>query len=233
MVNEKVLTAPEEHDNKKTEERKVKKKRLPAWCWYCDREFSDLQVLITHQRSRHFKCPYCSKRLYSAAGLLVHVAQVHRDRPPLDCVPNAVAGHDGGEWEIYGMRGVPEEDLERWRRGLPILKREGRRGMTGVGLVSILAAQKQAQLPESFYALPSKNSINNNAALLEEGQICEHSYAAASAVVEPELKPMAESVTDSTNIPSADTTNTTSSIQPLHRIIASGKVLKREKNVFD
>ena len=29
------------------------------WCYYCEREFEDEEVLIQHQKARHFKCPVC------------------------------------------------------------------------------------------------------------------------------------------------------------------------------
>ena len=218
----------------KKESNKKKKKRLPCWCWYCDREFKDLQVLIHHQRSRHFKCPYCHKRLHSASGLLVHAAQVHKERSPVERVPNALEGHDGGEWEIYGMRGVPEEDLERWRKGEPMVKREGRRGMTGVGLVSILAAQKQANAPVSYYKLPHNNNINNaHVHNWEEGQLLAANFDPKESIVG----------TDSSEIPcsnSIDDEATTEAQQQTRivpttnvKIVATGKVVRRDKSIFD
>ena len=50
------------------------------FCYYCDREFDDDNVLITHQKARHFKCPTCNKKLVTAQSLMVHLSQVRRGR---------------------------------------------------------------------------------------------------------------------------------------------------------
>ena len=26
------------------------------WCYYCERDFDDLKILINHQKAKHFKC---------------------------------------------------------------------------------------------------------------------------------------------------------------------------------
>lgn len=52
--------------------------KLP-WCWYCDREFEDDKILIQHQKAKHFKCNNCHKKLNSASGLIIHIAQVHKE----------------------------------------------------------------------------------------------------------------------------------------------------------
>lgn len=61
--------------------KKKKAPQLDAWCWYCDREFEDEKVLIQHQKARHFKCPFCPRRLNTAGGLAVHLGQVHKAEP--------------------------------------------------------------------------------------------------------------------------------------------------------
>ena len=43
---------------------------------YCDREFLDEEILIAHQKTKHFKCETCHKRLYSVPGLAIHNMQV-------------------------------------------------------------------------------------------------------------------------------------------------------------
>ncbi|KAK6908704.1 hypothetical protein I203_102707 [Kwoniella mangroviensis CBS 8507] len=76
-----------------------KKKRtqvfvLKPWCWYCEREFEDdkgefasdwqsspLVVLLQHQKSKHFKCQLCPRKLNTAGGLMVHSQQVHKCDP--------------------------------------------------------------------------------------------------------------------------------------------------------
>lgn len=46
---------------------------------YCERDFEDEKVLISHQRAKHFKCNHCSKKLNTAGGMAVHVMQVHKE----------------------------------------------------------------------------------------------------------------------------------------------------------
>jgi hypothetical protein len=76
---------------------------------YCEREFDDEKVLITHQRAKHFKCPQCGKRMNTTGGLSIHYAQVHKET--LRSVPNAIKGRDSVDIEIFGMEGVPPEDI--------------------------------------------------------------------------------------------------------------------------
>ncbi|KDO23925.1 hypothetical protein SPRG_10071 [Saprolegnia parasitica CBS 223.65] len=76
-----------------------------VYCYYCERIFEDEKVLIMHQKSRHFKCNFCNKKLSTASGMVVHVAQVHKET--ILTVPNAKPGRDSVEVEVYGMEGVP------------------------------------------------------------------------------------------------------------------------------
>ena len=46
---------------------------------YCDREFEDEKILIQHQRMKHFQCHICHRKLNSASGLVIHMAQVHKE----------------------------------------------------------------------------------------------------------------------------------------------------------
>ncbi|RHY67018.1 hypothetical protein DYB30_004666 [Aphanomyces astaci] len=75
------------------------------YCYYCERVFDDEKVLIMHQKARHFKCNYCNKKLSTASGMVVHIAQVHHET--ILHVPNAKPGKDSVEVEVYGMEGVP------------------------------------------------------------------------------------------------------------------------------
>ncbi|KAJ1948740.1 hypothetical protein EC988_005054, partial [Linderina pennispora] len=68
--------------------RKSKKIEIKPWCWYCAREFEDEKVLVQHQKAKHFKCQICQKRLNSANGMAIHVAQVHKEN--IKSVPNAL-----------------------------------------------------------------------------------------------------------------------------------------------
>jgi len=60
--------------------RKKNKKgvEIKPFCYYCDRKFDDEQVLIQHQRAKHFKCIECHKKMNGAHGLVVHLLQVHK-----------------------------------------------------------------------------------------------------------------------------------------------------------
>ncbi|KAJ1507493.1 hypothetical protein HMI56_000071 [Coelomomyces lativittatus] len=90
---------------------KKKKKFFRPWCWYCDRDFEDEKVLLQHQKQKHFRCLHCPKKFNTAGGMVIHVMQVHKEI--IKTVPNALPGHDNVDLEIFGMEGVPENDLKR------------------------------------------------------------------------------------------------------------------------
>jgi len=91
-----------------------KKKQSKPWCWYCNREFDDEKILIQHQKAKHFKCHICHKKLYTGPGLSIHCMQVHKDT--IDKVPNSLPNRGNIEIEIYGMEGIPPEDLKEHER---------------------------------------------------------------------------------------------------------------------
>ncbi|CAF3981847.1 unnamed protein product [Rotaria magnacalcarata] len=93
-----------------------KKKQTKPWCWYCNREFDDEKILLQHQKAKHFKCHLCHKKLYTGPGLQIHSIQVHKEN--IDKVPNAIKGRENIEIEIYGMEGIPEEDLRSHEKRL-------------------------------------------------------------------------------------------------------------------
>ncbi|CAH0480871.1 unnamed protein product [Peronospora belbahrii] len=78
------------------------------FCYYCDRNFDDEKVLILHQKARHFKCPTCYKKLSTISGMIIHMQQVHKES--LTSIPNAKAGRESAEVEVYGMEGIPDAD---------------------------------------------------------------------------------------------------------------------------
>ncbi|KAF4124837.1 ZnF C2H2 [Geosmithia morbida] len=86
------------------------------WCYYCERDFEDLKLLISHQKAKHFKCDRCGRRLNTAGGLSVHLNQVHKEN--LEYVENALPNRQGLEVEIFGMEGIPHEVLETHRNRL-------------------------------------------------------------------------------------------------------------------
>jgi len=48
------------------------------WCYYCERDFDDLKILINHQKAKHFKCERCGRRLNTAGGkcFAVHTSKL-------------------------------------------------------------------------------------------------------------------------------------------------------------
>ena len=64
---------------KKTRAVVVQEETYKIFCYYCDREFIDEKVLISHQQAKHFKCHVCHKKLNTAGGLYIHCSQVHKD----------------------------------------------------------------------------------------------------------------------------------------------------------
>ncbi|KAK0901382.1 hypothetical protein LTR57_020151 [Friedmanniomyces endolithicus] len=94
-----------------------KKRKVPdvqeildrPWCYYCERDFDDMKILISHQRAKHFKCETCGRRLNTIGGLHVHLSQVHKET--LTSVENALEHRTELGPEIFGMEGVPAEVL--------------------------------------------------------------------------------------------------------------------------
>lgn len=106
-----------------------KKKALKPWCWYCNREFDDEKILIQHQKAKHFKCHICHKKLYTGPGLSIHCMQVHKEK--VEKVPNSLPGRHSIELEIYGMEGIPEEDLKNHEKMKHQREDEGDAGPSG------------------------------------------------------------------------------------------------------
>ncbi|KAI9654560.1 MAG: hypothetical protein M1829_000916 [Trizodia sp. TS-e1964] len=77
------------------------------WCYYCERDFDDLKILISHQKAKHFKCERCGRRLNTAGGLSVHMQQVHKET--LNSVENALPTRANLDFEIFGMEGIPDD----------------------------------------------------------------------------------------------------------------------------
>jgi len=101
--------------NAKKKASNLKRKALQmSYCWYCEREFEDDKVLLSHQKAKHFKCPHCPRRLNTAGGLAVHIDQVHK--LGTDRIENAIPGRDTFDVEIYGMEGIPPHDLAEWKK---------------------------------------------------------------------------------------------------------------------
>lgn len=81
---------------------------------YCNREFDDEKILVQHQKAKHFKCHICHKKLYTGPGLSIHCMQVHKET--IDKVPNALPNRSNIDIEIFGMDGIPPNDLKEHER---------------------------------------------------------------------------------------------------------------------
>ena len=92
---------------KKRDHPKIEELVERPWCYYCERNFDDARVLLSHQKAKHFRCNHCNRRLNTAGGLSVHLQQVHKET--LTSVENAIEGREGVDPEIFGMCGVPED----------------------------------------------------------------------------------------------------------------------------
>ena len=64
---------------------------------------------MQHQKAKHFKCHVCQKRLTSGPGLAIHAIQVHKET--VTKIPGSLPGRGSTEIEIYGMDGIPPDDL--------------------------------------------------------------------------------------------------------------------------
>ncbi|KAK6590823.1 hypothetical protein RS030_122003 [Cryptosporidium xiaoi] len=100
--------------------KKRKGSEIKPFCYYCNREFGDEKVLKQHQKVRHFKCLYCSRKLSTVSGLIVHMLQVHKET--LSRIPNAIPGRDIPDIVINGMKGVPAELLAEKKKEQTIEK---------------------------------------------------------------------------------------------------------------
>ena len=83
---------------------------LKPFCYYCDKEFENVNILLQHQKNRHFACKLCTRKFSTAASLCTHMMQVHGTT--IQKVPNAIAGRDKVDINIYGMDEVPSEIIE-------------------------------------------------------------------------------------------------------------------------
>lgn len=104
---------------------------------YCNREFDDEKILVQHQKAKHFKCHICHKKLYTGPGLSIHCMQVRHlffcytnsreslirnvyhfqvHKETIDKVPNSFPTRSNIEIEIFGMDGIPPEDLKEHER---------------------------------------------------------------------------------------------------------------------
>ncbi|KAF8462570.1 hypothetical protein BDZ91DRAFT_662180 [Kalaharituber pfeilii] len=140
------------------------------WCYYCERDFDDLKILISHQKARHFKCERCGRRLNTAGGLAVHMTQVHKEQ--LQKVENAIEGRESVDIEIFGMEGIPENEVAAHRQRV-------------LSQISQAEAERRAQA-----GIPGTGKkAKVNAAALDPEEIKRRLEAHRKAVVEGSVTP--------------------------------------------
>eukprot|EP00920_Eleutheroschizon_duboscqi_P014317 GHVT01033262.1.p1 GENE.GHVT01033262.1~~GHVT01033262.1.p1 ORF type:complete len:334 (+),score=88.68 GHVT01033262.1:691-1692(+) len=130
---------------------------LKPFCFYCDREFDDEKVLVQHQKAKHFKCSQCNRKLDTAAGLAVHMLQVHKES--LAKVPAALSGRDDPNVVVHGVEGIPADVLATKREKMQEkaatrdAKRQDRRNWASVAMApqnleQFMQHAQGGQLPE-------------------------------------------------------------------------------------
>jgi len=149
-----------------------------AWCYYCEKDFDDLKILIDHQKAKHFRCSHCPRRLNTIGGLSVHVTQVHKDS--ISEVANALPNRKSVDIEIFGMEGIPEEILQAHRHRVTeeYFKQEAeRRAATG----NPSRGTQQGQPPVKKQKVETKEEIKARLAEHRAKRKAEKEAAAAAA----------------------------------------------------
>ena len=59
--------------------KKQKTVTFKPFCYYCEKDFEDVNNLQQHQKLRHFACPSCNKKFCTAFSMSTHALQVHRE----------------------------------------------------------------------------------------------------------------------------------------------------------
>ena len=95
-----------------SKKRKIEQALKRPWCWFCERDFDDEKVLILHQKAKHFKCPTCHRKLNTAQGMFVHMAQVHKET--ITKFDDADVFHLGCQMQFWGGIGGMSRFSE-WR----------------------------------------------------------------------------------------------------------------------
>lgn len=65
---------------------------LKPFCYYCDKEFKNENILFKHLKSRHLACKDCHRKFSTAKALADH--SLMRHQMSLDKVHNAKKGRD-------------------------------------------------------------------------------------------------------------------------------------------
>ncbi len=80
------------------------------FCYYCDKEFETVHILLKHQKNRHFSCKECRKKFSKAGSIVTHCMTKHNITQSR--VANAKKGRDSLSMNIYGMVCGPDEIIE-------------------------------------------------------------------------------------------------------------------------
>lgn len=83
-----------------------------VYCYWCNASFDNENQLISHQKSKHFRCPVCNQVKQSLKNLNNHYLQIHRTYLP--AVPNALEGRTDPNVNIFGLSGIPEDVYVSW-----------------------------------------------------------------------------------------------------------------------
>ncbi|EAY04395.1 Zinc finger, C2H2 type family protein [Trichomonas vaginalis G3] len=83
-----------------------------VYCYFCNSSFDDENQLISHQKSKHFRCPICSQVKQNLKSLNNHMLTLHRTY--LEAVPGAIEGRKDPNVNIFGLSGIPEDVYVTW-----------------------------------------------------------------------------------------------------------------------
>ena len=85
---------------------------LKPFCFYCERAFKNEVILHHHQKAKHFCCPKCPKKFSSIDSMIQHARTQHNEM--IERVPAANRGRDSIALKVFGMQGVPRQEIENW-----------------------------------------------------------------------------------------------------------------------
>ena len=83
-----------------------------VFCYYCDAAFFTEDQLISHQKTKHFRCPVCNHVKGSAKSLAQHMTEIHKSF--LTAIPNAIEGRQDPSVNVFGLSGIPEDVYVSW-----------------------------------------------------------------------------------------------------------------------
>ena len=52
---------------------------MRPFCYYCEKEFEEETILLSHQKIRHFGCTLCKRTFSTANSMAAHMLQVHKE----------------------------------------------------------------------------------------------------------------------------------------------------------